>query len=115
MITEETIIYDKEKHNKEDYIVQAFVIDGEVVDIFAISKTFLNIFYNSELLENSFENGRYLIDIIQDSKIVDSLFVPEKLGAILLSNPMLIELNAEKNNYQVVPGMKYVDGINWSY
>jgi hypothetical protein len=114
MITEETIVYNKEIHTKEDYTVQAFIIDGEVVDIFAIPKTFLEMLNDSSLIENNFENGRYSIDIIKNNNIIEQISVPEKLGAILLSNPLLVELSAEKNNYQVVPGMKYIDGLVWS-
>lgn len=115
MITEETIVYNKDTHNKNDYSVQAFVIDGEVVDIFAIPKTFLELYNTCEFIEKEFENQRYKIDVVKNGDIIEELFVNEKIGAILLSNPVLVELSAEKNNYMVVTGMKYIDGLTWSY
>lgn len=115
MITEETIVYKKDIHNKDDYCIQAFVIDNEVVDIFAIPKTFLELYNNNNFIEKTFEDGRYIIDVIKDGSVIEEISVPEKLGAILLSSPLLVELSIQKNNYQVVPGMKYVDGIIWSY
>jgi hypothetical protein len=114
MITEDTIVYNKGTHIKEDYTVQAFVIDGEVVDIFAIPKTFLQILNDSNLVEKNFEDGRYYIDAVKDNNVIEQISVPEKIGAILLSDPLLVELSIAKNNYQVVPGMKYVDGLVWS-
>lgn len=114
MITEETIVYNKEAHNKEDYAVQAFIIDGEVVDIFAIPKTFLQMLNDSSLVEASFEDGRYYIDMLKDNNVIEQISVPEKIGAILLSDPLLVELSLAKDNYRVVPGMKYVDGLVWS-
>lgn len=113
MITEDTLVYNKGTHNKEDYSVQAFVIDNEVVDIFAVPKTFLDLYNTSTLVEVLFENDRYEIDVVINGSIVERLSVPEKLGAILLSSPLLVELSAEKNNYQVIPGMRYVDGLTW--
>jgi hypothetical protein len=113
MITEDTLVYNKGVHVKEDYSVQAFVIDNEVVDIFAVPKTFLGLYHSSTLVEVSFENDRYEIDVVKEGSVVERVSVPEKLGAILLSKPLLVELSVEKNNYQVIPGMKYVDGTTW--
>jgi hypothetical protein len=113
MITEETLVYNKGVHVKEDYSVQAFVIDNEVVDIFAMPKSFLDLYQTSTLVEVSFEDSRYEIDVVNDGAIVERLSVSEKLGAMLLSSPLLVELSSEKNNYQVIPGMTYVDGITW--
>lgn len=113
MITEDTLVYQKGVHNKAEYSIQAFVIDNEVVDIFATPNAFLELYRSSTLVEKSFENGRYEIDLVKDGSVVEQVSVPEKLGAILLSNPLLVELSIEKNNYQVIPGMKYVDGLTW--
>lgn len=113
MMTEDTLVYNKALHIKEDYAVQAFVIDNEVVDIFAVPKTFLEVYAGSTLVEISFENERYEIDMVVDGSVVEHLSVPEKIGAILLSEPLMVELSLEKNNYQVIPGMKYIDGIKW--
>lgn len=114
MITEETIVFNKNFHNKEDYVVMAFVIDGEVADVFAISKTFLNLYNNNEVVEHSLENNIYRIDLIKDGSVVEEISVSQKVGAILLSDPTMVELSAEKDNYRVIPGMKYVDGISWT-
>lgn len=114
MLTEETIIFKKEQHNKEDYVVQAFVIDNEVVDVFAIPKTFLELYNNNRFVEKSLENKRYNINVMNNNDIIEEVSLPERIGAIFLSNPLMVELNAEKDNYRVVPGMKYVDGISWA-
>jgi hypothetical protein len=115
MITEETIVFNKNIHNKEDYAVMAFVIDQEVVDVFAISKTFLDLYNSSNLIERLLTDEGYNIDVVKDGAVVAEILVSQKVGAILLSEPLMIELNAEKNNYSVIPGMKYVDGISWTY
>jgi hypothetical protein len=115
MITEETIVFNKNIHNKEDYVVMAFVIDQEVVDVFAISKTFLELYKVSTLVERLLSDEGYNIDVMQDGSIIAEILVSQKVGAILLSEPLMVELNAEKNNYNVIPGMKYVDGISWTY
>lgn len=115
MITEDAIVFDKARHNKQDYSIQAFVIDNEVVNVFAAPKTFLEIYKSSEAVEKSFQDGRYEIDLVKDGSVVEQVSAPEWLGAILLSNPLLVELSIEKDNYRVMPGMKYVDGITWSY
>jgi hypothetical protein len=115
MITEETIVFNKNIHNKEDYIVMAFVIDQEVVDVFAISKTFLELYNSSNLVERLLTDEGYNIDVMKDGSIISEILVSQKVGAILLSEPLMVELNAEKNNYNVIPGMKYVDGISWTY
>lgn len=114
MLTEESIIFNKAIHNKEDYTVMAFVIDGEVVDVFAISKTFLNLYTNNTVVEHSLQNGRYRINLKQDEDVVENIIVSQKIGAILLSDPVMVELSLEKDNYRVVPGMRYVDGISWT-
>lgn len=115
MLTEESIVFNKDIHNKEDYTVMAFVIDGEVVDIFAISKTFLDLYNNNTVVEHRLQNGRYGIHLRQGDYVVENIVVSQKLGAILLSDPVMVEINAEKDNYRVVPGMRYVDGISWAY
>jgi hypothetical protein len=115
MITEDTIVFNKNIHSKENYTVMAFVIDGEVVDVFAISKIFLELYNNNDFIEESLNNGKYIIHLVKDGSFVEEVKVSEKIGAILLSDPIMVELNSEKNNYRVVPGMKYVDGIVWTY
>lgn len=115
MITEETIVFNKNIHNKEDYVVMAFVIDQEVVDVFAISKTFLELYKVGTLVERLLNDEGYNIDVVKDGSIIAEILVSEKVGAILLSDPLMVELNVEKNNYRVIPGMKYVDGISWTY
>jgi hypothetical protein len=115
MITEETIVFNKNIHNKEDYVVMAFVIDQEVVDVFAISRTFLELYYLGTLVERLLTDEGYNIDVMKDGSVIAELLVSQKVGAILLSEPLMVELNAEKNNYNVIPGMKYVDGISWAY
>jgi|LakMenEpi03Aug12_release.lakeMendotaPanAssembly.Ray.scaffolds.fasta_scaffold901193_2 hypothetical protein len=114
MITEETIVYNKNTHNKNEYSVQAFVIDGEVVDVFATPKTFSELCNTCDFVEKELKNQRYKIDVVKNGVVIEELSVNEKLGAILLSSPLLVELSSEKNNYLVVPGMKYVDGLTWS-
>ena len=46
--------------------------------------------------------------------VVENIIVSQKIGAILLSDPVMVELSLEKDNYRVVPGMRYVDGISWT-
>lgn len=92
----------------------AFIIGDTVVATMPTDRWFSDLMETidefKENLEHSDEH-EYAIDLIRDGRVVDTLICPEKIRAILLSNPTLVGWT-EQNKYaeMIGVGWKYVNG-----
>lgn len=116
MLTDTDIFWQKEWHpfeykgaDRKEYAVFAIVIDQEIVDVCAYKKSFVDLYNNHNFVETGFADGKYTIDVLSnDNFVVEQLEVSERLGAIFLSNPEIVQVTAETAYASI--GMKYIDG-----
>lgn len=93
-----------------DWKVGAFIIDQEVVDINIYSNSFCDIVSLSNISENEpqHNNGDYSINLInKETQEVIQIIVNERLGAIMLSNPIFVIVPQETPWVDL--GSKYID------
>jgi hypothetical protein len=92
----------------------AFIIDGTVVETLATDRWFSDLMETIDEFKDNPEHSseeEYAVELIKDGSVVDILVCPEKIRAILLSNPTLLGWT-EKNKYaeMIGVGWKYVNG-----
>jgi len=96
--------------NRNDYGVYAIVIDDEIVNIELYKKSFIDLYNNYKFVETGFSDGKYTIDVLTDDNfVIEQVELPEKLGAIFLSNPTTVLITAETGFAMV--GTKCIDGV----
>ena len=92
----------------------ALILDGIVVDTLGVDRWF------AELLESatSFSEqaadettGTYIVDILQNGSVLDSLLCGEKLYAILMSDPVVVGYTLDRHKYAevIAVGWHYVN------
>jgi hypothetical protein len=112
MLTESDIVFSIGK-DKINYKVYAAVIDGEVADVCAYLNSFISLYSQYIFVESDFSNGIYKINAMNGSEVVEEIELSERLGSIFLSSPSLVLIT--ETNKSVMTGMKYVDGITWTF
>ena len=92
----------------------AFIIGNTVVATMPTDRWFSDLMETIDEFKENLElssEDQYAVDLIKDGNVVDTLICPEKIRAILLSNPTLVGWT-EKNKYaeMIGVGWKYIDG-----
>ena len=88
-------------------------VDGEVADVCAYLNSFISLYSQYIFVESDFSNGIYKINAMNGSEVVEEIELSERLGSIFLSSPSLVLIT--ETNKSVMTGMKYVDGITWTF
>lgn len=107
------------KQNRIDNEIQggkplAFIIEDTVVEVLATDRWFSDLMETiDDFVDNydySMEN-LFAVDLIKNGSVVDTLVCPEKIRAILLSNPTLVGWTKEKHKYaeMITVGWKYIN------
>lgn len=91
----------------------ALIVEDEVALTMAVDKEFADLIINVESFIESKDsdelNNIYIVDFIKDKETFQ-FRCTEMVYAILLSNPLIIEINESYNNYRyVAPGWKYIN------
>jgi hypothetical protein len=92
----------------------AFIIGDTVVEVMATDRWFSDLMETIDQFQDNLEYSSqdiYAVDLIKDGNIVDILICPEKIRAILLSNPILVGWTKEKHKYAEIidVGWKYIN------
>jgi hypothetical protein len=93
----------------------AFIIGDTVVATMPTDRWFSDLMETIDEFKDNPEHSSeetFAVDLIKDGKIIDTLICPEKIRAILLSNPILVGWTKEKHKYaeMIGVGWKYIDG-----
>lgn len=114
MITDNDITYSWNKDNPTDRAAAlAFIIDEDVVydapfydwaaDMFLRADSF------AEILQDT-PSGKLIISILENNVELEQLETTEYFGSILLSNPMIKDLNSHAyGRYVVAPHAKFIN------
>ena len=85
----------------------AFVINEDVIDTIPTYKNFADsVLLNNPVITSEIENGKEILIFNVNGKIT-KLLTDERLTAILLSNPLIVEI--DNSNRAVEPGWKYIN------
>jgi hypothetical protein len=85
----------------------AFVINEDVVDTIPTYKNFADsVLLNNPVITSEIENSKEILIFNVNGKIT-KLLTGERLTAILLSNPLIVEI--DNSNRAVEPGWKYIN------
>jgi hypothetical protein len=97
--------------NSDVHILACFIIDGIVVENGIYSKELFNLFNESRVEEKEqYEDGQILLSLIHNQDGEEQYMqLDERLGSIMLSNPVLIEV--PDGSQWVTIGSKYTDGV----
>lgn len=97
--------------SEDTHLLACFIINDIVVDNNVFSKEFFNMFHNSTIKEESvLENGDFEISFTNNiTGEVQYVILNERQGAIILSNPLLVEVPEESR--WVTIGSTYIDGV----
>jgi hypothetical protein len=92
----------------------AFIIGETVVETMATDRWFADFMESIDSFQENFSesyDNLYLIDLIKNNEIVDTLVCPEKIRAILLSEPTIIGYTLEKHKYApiITEGWSYIN------
>jgi hypothetical protein len=90
----------------------AFIIEDTVVETMATDRWFSDLMETIDSFEEDLSYSKedlYAINLIKDNFIIDTLICPEKIKAILLSNPILVGWTLEKHKYAEIIG------VGWKY
>jgi hypothetical protein len=95
----------------------AFIIDRDVVETLPLAYNFAENILNSDSFSDATDNfskidNRFIVNIIKNNNVVESLICNEMLYSILLSNPKMIDITTNdiySNANMVAPGWKYFD------
>jgi hypothetical protein len=92
----------------------AFIIGDTVVETMATDRWFADLMETVEEFRESdtpTQDNNFAIDLVLNGSIVDTLICPEKIWAILLSEPTVIGFTQERYKYAefVNPGWKYIN------
>jgi hypothetical protein len=95
----------------DTHLLACFVINDIVVDNNVFSREFFEMFHNSIIKEDSIlETGEVLVSFTnKDSGEIQGVVFDERQGAIVVSNPLLVEV--PENSRWVEIGSKYIDGV----
>jgi len=93
----------------------AFIIGDTVVATMPTDRWFSDLMETIDEFKDNPEHSSeetFAVDLIKDGKIIDTLICPEKIRAILLSNPILVGWTKEKHKYaeMIGVGWKYING-----
>lgn len=91
----------------------ALIVEDEVALTMAVDKDFADLIINAKNFIESEEsdelNNIYIVDFTKDEQTF-KFRCTEMVYAILLSNPLIIEINESYNNYRyVAPGWRYTN------
>jgi|LauGreDrversion4_2_1035121.scaffolds.fasta_scaffold107866_2 hypothetical protein len=97
--------------NPDVHIPACFIIDGIVVENGIYSREFFNLFNQSRVEEKEqYEDGQILLSLIHNQDGEEQYMqLDERLGSIMLSDPILIEV--PDGSQWVTIGSKYIDGV----
>lgn len=97
--------------NPDVHILACFIIEGIVVENGIYSKELFNLFNESRVEEKEqYEDGQILLSLIHNQDGEEQYMqLDERLGSIMLSNPILIEV--PDGSQWVTIGSKYTDGV----
>lgn len=92
----------------------AFIIDETVVETLATDRWFSDLMETVDEFKENLEHSSedlHAIDLVKDGQVINTLICPEKIRAILLSNPTLVGWT-DQNKYaeMIGVGWKYVNG-----
>lgn len=92
----------------------AFVIDEEMVESLPLDMNFAEMLISAtdfkESLNADESKNIFIVDIINNGSIIESLMCDEKLYAILLSSPKICRLPGEyKYGYIAAPGWQFIN------
>lgn len=93
------------------HILACFVIDDIVVENGIYSQEFFDLFNSSTVEEvEQYENGEILLKLVHNQDLEEQrIYLQERLGSIMLSNPKLIKV--PEGSQWVTIGSKYIDGV----
>lgn len=93
----------------------AFIIGDTVVETMATDRWFSDLMETVEEFvesDTAQQNDNFAVDLVIAGEVINTLICPEKIWAILLSNPVVIGFTLEKYKYAefINPGWKYING-----
>ena len=107
------IIVPGQEHNfnPDVHTLACFIIGDLVVENGIYSKEFFDLFNQSRVEEKEqYEDGNILISLIhKEDGQEQHLHLDERLGSIMLSDPILVEVT--EGSQWVTIGSKYIDGV----
>lgn len=93
----------------------AFIIGDTVVATMPTDRWFSDLMETIDEFKDNPEHSSqdlFAVDLIKNGKVVNTLICPEKIRAILLSNPTLVGWTKEQHKYaeMIGVGWKYING-----
>lgn len=106
--------------NLHTFIAVAIGIDGMIQHAFGTYVNFFELLSSNAIRVDSSSNysdGKFYIDFINNNEIIETLEAPEKIWALLLSEPDIIEIarDARTPPSYLRDGIRYYVKEGWGY
>jgi hypothetical protein len=106
--------------NLHEFIAVALGIDGTVEEVFGTYINFFNLLksnYNLVDASDKYSDELLYVDFLNGSEVVQTLQLPEKVWALLLSEPEIFEIarDARIRPSYLRDGLKYYTNVGWTY
>jgi hypothetical protein len=111
---------DSAEDNLHTFISVALGLDDEVKHVFGTYISFFELLTAGHALVDASEkynDGKFYVDFINDGSVVETLEAPELIWALLLSEPVVLELvrDARVNPSYLNNGIAFYVKEGWSY
>ena len=106
--------------NLNTFIAVAIGIDGTVQEVFGTYISFFDLLKSNYSCADSstrYNNGKFYIDFVNGEEVVETLESPEKIWALLLSDPDIFEIvrDATIRPSYSRDGIRYYTNEGWGY
>lgn len=106
--------------NLDQFIAVAIGIDGTVQEVFGTYILFFDLLKsNYNVIDSStrYNDGKFYVDFINNEDIIETLEAPEKIWALLLSQPDIFEIvrDARTRPSYLRDGIRYYIKKDWTY
>jgi hypothetical protein len=111
---------DSAEDNLHTFIGVAFGLDGEVKHVVGTYVSFFELLTAGHTLVDAsekYDDGKFYIDFVNNEVVVETLEAPELVWALLLSEPVILELlrDARVNPSYLNNGIAFYVKEGWSY
>lgn len=106
--------------NLDQFIAVAVGIDGTVEEVFGTYISFFDLLTSNHSVVDSSENyedNNFYVDFMDNQTVIETLQAPEKIWALLLSEPDIFEIvrDATTRPSYLRDGLRYYTNTNWTY
>jgi hypothetical protein len=106
--------------NLQEFIAVAVGIDGTVQEVFGTYISFFDLLTSNHSVVDSSENyedNNFYVDFMENNMIIETLQAPERVWALLLSDPDIFEIarDATTRPSYLRDGIRYYTNKGWTY